>query len=47
MTSALVPMWILGAPLIAIIVLSAIFAAGSSAMTHERDDLRGGRVSPR
>jgi hypothetical protein len=34
MTSALVPIWILGAPLIALIVLSSMFQSGTSAMSE-------------
>ncbi len=48
MTSALVPIWILGAPFIAIMVLSSIFSGGSSALSSsDRTDIRGERLSPR
>lgn len=36
MSGAFLPMWILGAPFIGILILSAIFKGGTSASTESR-----------
>jgi hypothetical protein len=39
MISALVPTWILGASLIALVILNAMFNGGTSSMRDGREDL--------
>jgi hypothetical protein len=47
MSGAWLPIWIIGAPFIAILVLSAVYKGGSSASTNVDRDRDRGNLAPR